>query len=53
MVPYLRANDYDSAVTQAVGEVAQVIATDAKVTLDDEPALASQPARHSSRQWAS
>ena len=46
MVPYLRANDYDSAVTQAVGEVAQVIATDAKVTLDDEPALASQPVRH-------
>ena len=41
MVPYLRANDYDSAVTLAVGEVAQVIAADAKVTLTDEPALAS------------
>jgi uncharacterized protein len=50
MVPDLRANDFDGAVTQAVGEVAQVIAADAKVTLDDEPAQAGQPvnqARHS------
>lgn len=45
MVPYLRANDYDSAVTVAVEQVAQVIATDAKVTLDEEPALARQPMR--------
>jgi uncharacterized protein len=33
-----------------VGEVAQVIAADAKVTLDDQPVMASQPvsyARHS------
>jgi uncharacterized protein len=37
MVPYLRANDYDSAITLAVGDVAQVIAVDAKVTLDEEP----------------
>jgi uncharacterized protein len=37
MVPYLRANDYDSAVLLAVGQVAQVIATDANVTLTDEP----------------
>jgi uncharacterized protein len=37
MVPDLRANDYDGAVTLAVDEVAQVIAADAKVTLDDEP----------------
>jgi hypothetical protein len=29
-------------VTLAVGEVAQVIAADAKVTLDDEPAAASR-----------
>jgi uncharacterized protein len=35
MVPDLRANDYDGAVTQAVGEVAQVIAADANVTLSD------------------
>jgi uncharacterized protein len=35
MVPYLRAKDYDNAVLQAVGQVAQVIATDAKVSLDD------------------
>ena len=33
MVPYLRSSDYDSAVTLAVGQVAQVIAADAKVTL--------------------
>ena len=29
MVPYLRASDYDGAVTLAVGQVAQVIAADA------------------------
>ncbi len=38
MVPYLRSKDYDSAVTTAIGQVAQVIADDAKVTLTDEPA---------------
>jgi uncharacterized protein len=32
-------------VILAVDEVAQVIAADAKVTLEDEPVLASQPAR--------
>ncbi|MGD0891921.1 MAG: TPM domain-containing protein [Terracidiphilus sp.] len=37
MVPYLRANDFDSAVTLGVGEIAQVIAADAKVTLQDQP----------------
>jgi uncharacterized protein len=48
MVPYLRANDYDSAITFAVGEVAQVIAADAKVTLDDEPVPQQlAPQRHS------
>jgi uncharacterized protein len=46
MVPQLRANDFDGAVTQAVGEMAQVIAADAKVTLDEAPAMASQPVRH-------
>jgi uncharacterized protein len=44
MVPYLRANDFDSAVTLGVGEVAKVIAADAKVTLKDEPAGGLQPA---------
>jgi uncharacterized protein len=39
MVPYLRSKDYDSAITQAVGQVAQVIAADAKITLDEEPAV--------------
>jgi uncharacterized protein len=36
MVPYLRANDFDSAVMLAVGGMAQVIAADAKVTLTDD-----------------
>ena len=43
MVPQLRANDFDGAVTLAVDEVAQVIAADAKVTLDEEPAMAARP----------
>jgi uncharacterized protein len=46
MVPYLRARDYDSAVTLAVGQVAQVIAADANVTLTDEPQEAAQPRPH-------
>jgi uncharacterized protein len=49
MVPLLKANDYDGAVTQAVGEVAQVIAEDAKVTLTDQPAMQEPvPHHHSS-----
>jgi uncharacterized protein len=36
MVPALRMQDYDSAIFGAVGRVAQVIATDAHVTLSDE-----------------
>jgi uncharacterized protein len=49
MVPDLRANDYDGAVSLTVGELAQVIAADAKVTLADDPAPMpeSQPVRHS------
>ncbi len=43
MVPDLRANDFDGAVTLAVGEVAQAIATDAKVSLDDEPVPTRRP----------
>ena len=46
MIPYLRARDYDSAVTLAVGQVAQVIAADAGVTLTDEPQEAVQPRAH-------
>jgi uncharacterized protein len=44
MVPYLRAKDYDGAVTMAVSQVAQIIATDAGVTLTDAPAM-PQPRR--------
>lgn len=43
MVPDLKAGDYDGAVTTAVGEVAQVIADDAHVTLDNAPVPADQP----------
>jgi len=42
MVPDLRANDFDGAVTLAVGEVAQVIAADAKVSLADEAPMAAR-----------
>jgi uncharacterized protein len=45
MVPDLRANNFDGAITLAVDEIAQVIAADAKVTLDEEPAI-EQPMRH-------
>ncbi len=38
MVPDLRAGDYDGAMTAAVGQIAQVIADDAHVTLDNAPA---------------
>ncbi len=50
MVPDLRAGDYDGAVTQAVDQIAQVIATDANVTLNEEPAAA--PAPRPSIAWA-
>jgi uncharacterized protein len=43
MVPYLRSGDYDSAVTLAVGQVAQVIAADANVTLTNQPVPAAEP----------
>lgn len=48
MVPDLRANDFDGAVTMAVGEIAQVIAADAKISLDDQPVEGSaiRPVRH-------
>ncbi len=45
MVPDLKASDYDGAVTLAVGEVAQVIADDAKITLTQNQSTdAPQPA---------
>lgn len=44
MVPFLRQNNYDAAVSQAVGQVAQVIAADAGVSLTRRsPTYASQP----------
>jgi uncharacterized protein len=46
MVPDLRANDFDGAVTLAVSEVAQVIAADANVTLSENEETA--PAHHRS-----
>jgi uncharacterized protein len=49
MVPYLRANNFDGAVSLGVDEVAQVIAADAKVTLEDQPdAPQPVPQHHSS-----
>ena len=48
MVPYLRAADYDSAVLLAVGQLAQVIATDAGVTLENQPEQAVRPVHHRS-----
>jgi uncharacterized protein len=48
MVPYLRARDYDSAVTLAVGQVAEVIAADAHVNLNDAPAQPRRVVHHRS-----
>ena len=45
MVPDLRAGNYDGAVTLGLDEIAQVIAADANVTLEDEPVPAAQPMR--------
>ena len=50
MVPDLRANDFDGAVTLAVGEVAQVIAADAKVTLDEDATDATESSPAPARQ---
>ncbi len=43
MVPDLKAGDYDGAMTLAVGEIAQVIAADANVTLQDQSAPDNEP----------
>jgi len=48
MVPYLRAGDYSSAVVMAAGQVGQVIAQDAGVTLTDQPTEAPAPVRRQS-----
>jgi len=52
MVPDLRANDFDGAVTLAVNEVAQVIAADAKVTLSDDEPMVPPGLRTTGRRWA-
>jgi uncharacterized protein len=51
MVPYLRANDFDGAVTLAVGEVAQVIAADAKVTLTNSRCRRSRAGSAAADSW--
>lgn len=50
MIPDLRAGDYDGAVTMAVGEIAQVIADDAHVTLENQPGMEPVPASDLARQ---
>jgi uncharacterized protein len=42
MVPYLRSHDYDSATTVGLTDIANVIAADAKVSLQDNAAPAPQ-----------
>lgn len=44
MVPYLRARQYDGAVMLAVGQIAQVIASDSGVTLEQQ--AQPPPVRH-------
>jgi uncharacterized protein len=53
MVPYLRQGDYDGGITQAVGQVAQVIAADAKVTLTNVPAEETAPEAQEQRHGSS
>jgi uncharacterized protein len=43
MVPHLRQGDYDGAISGAVDELAQVIAADAHVALEDSGASLDQP----------
>ena len=38
VVPFLRQRDYDQAAISEVRQVAEVVADDAKISLDDEPA---------------
>jgi uncharacterized protein len=46
MVPLLRANNFDGAVTLAVDDIAQVIAADAGITLNSEPMAPRPPPVH-------
>jgi uncharacterized protein len=46
MVPLLRANNFDGAVTLAVDDIAQAIAADANITLNDEPVAPRPRAVH-------
>lgn len=48
MVPYLRAQDYDSAVLLAVGQVGETIATDAGATLSGQT-VQPQPRQRASK----
>src|SRR5580704_7934181 len=48
MVPLLRQNNYDGAVTLITTRIASVIAQDKGVTLDAAPAPPSSPAQHGS-----
>lgn len=43
MVPYLRANNFDGAITLAASQIGQAIAADANVTLDGAAAAIPQP----------
>src|ERR1700723_4504673 len=43
MVPYLRQNDFDGAITMAVQQIAGVIAADAGVTLTAQPRRGPPP----------
>ena len=45
MVPYLRQQNYDAAVTTGVLQIANVIAADAKVDLQDQPQAPPEPMR--------
>lgn len=53
MVPDLRAGDYDGAVTDAVGQIAQVIADDAHVTLEESPNMGLAPVESHRHQQSS
>ena len=49
MVPLLRANDYDGAITLGVTEIGRVIAADANVTLQNEPVEQPMPVQRQAR----
>jgi uncharacterized protein len=46
MVPQLKAGDFDGAITLGVSEIAQVIAQDAGITLENQPVPAPRHAVH-------